>query len=582
MKKAKVHPNRKEEHMNAVDVNYQKWVSSSKVTAEEKRLLEAMDPKQKDDAFFQDIQFGTGGMRGILGPGTNRMNSFTVKRATIALGEMVLKQYPNAKKQGIVISHDNRHHSRDYAEECAQILNEMGINAYLFDSLRPTPELSYGVRYVKAVGGIMITASHNPKQYNGYKVYDDKGCQLIPAKIEPMLDILAKLPDPLEVETPKASKSGKTVILPSKVDDDYVKAVEEVQVNPNLDKKNFKIVYTPNHGTSLENALRVFKDCGYEIIPVESQCTHDPDFSGTLSPNPEMDDAWIEPIKLAKKVHADVAVMTDPDGDRCGIAYLSSKGTYERLTGNQSGALLIDYLFGERKRQGKLHKDGVMYDTIVTSDLGRKITKNYGLKNESFLTGFKYIGDRIGYYEDKGNGPTFEFGYEESYGCLVAPFVRDKDGIQAILLYCEMALWYHLKGIPLDVAFVHLEKKYGYHETTTDSIYFEGSEGSAKMKGMMDELHENPPKEIEGYRIVRIEDYEKGIALNQDGTKEKLTLPQEEVVRLFFDDGSWIAVRPSGTEPKIKFYVEAVSKEDQGLHAKAMNLSKALQKALGI
>jgi len=582
MKKAKVHPNRKEEHMNAVDVNYQKWVSSSKVTAEEKRLLEAMDPKQKDDAFFQDIQFGTGGMRGILGPGTNRMNSFTVKRATIALGEMVLKQYPNAKKQGIVISHDNRHHSRDYAEECAQILNEMGINAYLFDSLRPTPELSYGVRYVKAVGGIMITASHNPKQYNGYKVYDDKGCQLIPAKIEPMLDILAKLPDPLEVETPKASKSGKTVILPSKVDDDYVKAVEEVQVNPNLDKKNFKIVYTPNHGTSLENALRVFKDCGYEIIPVESQCTHDPDFSGTLSPNPEMDDAWIEPIKLAKKVHADVAVMTDPDGDRCGIAYLSSKGTYERLTGNQSGALLIDYLFGERKRQGKLHKDGVMYDTIVTSDLGRKITKNYGLKNESFLTGFKYIGDRIGYYEDKGNGPTFEFGYEESYGCLVAPFVRDKDGIQAILLYCEMALWYHLKGIPLDVAFINLEKKYGYHETTTDSIYFEGSQGSAKMKGMMDELHENPPKEIEGYQIVRIEDYEKGIALNHDGSKEKLTLPQEEVVRLFFDDGSWIAVRPSGTEPKIKFYVEAVSKEDQGLHAKTMNLSKALQKALGI
>jgi phosphoglucomutase len=582
MKKAKVHLNRKEEHMNAVDVNYQKWVSSSKVSAEDKRLLEAMDPKQKDDAFFQDIQFGTGGMRGILGPGTNRMNTFTVKRATIAMGEMVLKQYPNAKKQGIVISHDNRHHSRDYAEECAQILNEMGINAYLFDSLRPTPELSYGVRYVKGVGGIMITASHNPKQYNGYKVYDDKGCQLVPEKIQPMLDILASLPDPLEVETPKASRPGKTVILPSKVDDDYVKAVEAVQVNPNLDKKNFKIVYTPNHGTSLENALRVFKDCGYEIIPVESQCTHDPDFSGTLSPNPEMDDAWIEPIKLAKKVKADVAVMTDPDGDRCGIAFLSSKGTYERLTGNQSGALLIDYLFSERKRQGKLHADGVMYDTIVTSDLGRKIAKNYGLKNESFLTGFKYIGDRIGYYEDKGNGPTFEFGYEESYGCLVAPFVRDKDGIQAILLYCEMALWYHLKGIPLDVAFVHLEKKYGYHETTTDSIYFEGSEGSAKMKGMMDELHENPPKEIEGYRIVRIEDYEKGIALNQDGTKEKLTLPQEEVVRLFFDDGSWIAVRPSGTEPKIKFYVEAVSKEDQGLHAKAMNLSKALQKALGI
>jgi phosphoglucomutase len=572
----------KEVPMNAVDSKYQKWISSTKVSSEDKATLLAMDDKEKDDAFFQDIQFGTGGMRGILGPGTNRMNEFTVKRATIALGEMLLAQYPDAPKRGVVISHDNRHHSRDYAEECAQILNEMGLQAYLFDSLRPTPELSYGVRYVKAVGGIMITASHNPKQYNGYKVYDDKGCQLIPEKIQPMLDILDQLPDPLCVETPKGKTAGTTAILPTKVDDDYVKAVEATQINPNLNKKNFKIVYTPNHGTSLENALRVFKDCGYEIYPVESQCTHDPDFSGTLSPNPEMDDSWIEPIKLAKKLHADVAVMTDPDGDRCGIAYLSSKGTYEHLTGNQSGALLIDYIFSERKRQGKLHADGVMYDTIVTSDLGRKVAKNYGVANESFLTGFKYIGDRIGYYEDKGKGPTFEFGYEESYGCLVAPFVRDKDGIQAILLYCEMALWYHLKGIPLDRAFVALEKKYGYHETTTDSIYFEGSSGSAKMKTMMDELHENPPKEIEGYKIVRVEDYEKSKATNANGSVEALTLPKEEVVRLFFNDGSWIAVRPSGTEPKIKFYVEAVAASDEGLHAKAMNLSKSLQKALGI
>jgi phosphoglucomutase len=568
--------------MDKVQQNYERWLSSAKVNEEDKALLRAMSSGERDEAFFQDIQFGTGGMRGVLGPGTNRMNSFTVKRATIAFGLMLLKEFPHEEARGVVISHDNRHHSRDYAEECAEILNKMGINAFLFDSLRPTPELSYGVRYQHALGGLMITASHNPKQYNGYKVYDDKGCQLVPEKIQPMLDILAQLPNELEVEPTLAKKKGTTLILPKKVDDDYVALVEGCQINPQLDKKGFKIVYTPNHGTSYENAMRVFKDCGYDIIPVEKQCTHDPDFSGTLSPNPEMDDAWIEPIKLAKEIHADVAVMTDPDGDRCGIAYLSSKGTYERLTGNQSGALLIDYIFSERKRQGKLHKNGVMYDTIVTSDLGRKITKSYGLANESFLTGFKYIGDRIGYYEDLGHGPVFEFGYEESYGCLVAPFARDKDGIQAILLYCEMALWYHLKGIPLDVAFHNLEKKFGYHETTTDSIYFEGSSGAETMKAMMDRLHEKAPTEVEGYKIIRVEDYFKGTYLNQDGSKGKLTLPKEEVVRLFFDDGSWIAVRPSGTEPKIKFYVEAVAKSDEGLHQKAVSLSKSLQKALGI
>lgn len=570
------------ENMSNVEKNYERWLLSKKVSSEDKAILQKMTPQEKDDAFFQDIQFGTGGMRGILGPGTNRMNSFTVKRATVAFANVLLSQYQDAEKRGVVISHDNRHHSRDYAEECAHILNEMGLNAYLFDSLRPTPELSYGVRVMHAVGGIMITASHNPKQYNGYKIYDEKGCQLVPQQIQPILDLLLKLPNELEIEPKKAKQPGKTTILPAQIDDDYVKAVEATQINPDLSKKGFKIVYTPNHGASLENALRVFKDCGYTVIPVESQCTHDPDFSGTLSPNPEMDDSWIEPIKLAKQVHADIAVMTDPDGDRCGIAFLSSKGTYERFTGNQSGALLIDYLFSERKRKGLLHKDGVLYDTIVTSSLGREIAKHHGIKTESFLTGFKYIGERIGHYEDVGKGPTFEFGYEESYGCLVAPFVRDKDGIQAILLYSEMALYYHLQGIPLDIAFRNLEKKYGYHETVMDSIYFEGSDGAAKMQGMMNLLHENPPMAIEGHQISRIEDYAKSIARNQDGSIEKLSLPTSEVLRLFLDDGSWIAVRPSGTEPKIKFYVEAVANNDEKLHQKAIELSKSLQKALGI
>jgi phosphoglucomutase len=466
--------------------------------------------------------------------------------------------------------------------EAAEILNEMGFKVYIFDSLRPTPELSYAVRYTHAVGGIMITASHNPKQYNGYKVYDEKGCQLIPEKIDRLIEILGELPAETAIEVKKNAHPGLTITLPKKVDDDYVKDVESVQVNPGLDKKGFKIVYTPQHGTSYENAMRVFKDCGYEVIPVEKQCTHDPDFSGTLSPNPETAEAFIEPIKLAQQVHANLIVMTDPDGDRCGVAYLSSKGTYERFTGNQSGALLIDYVLSQRKAHGTLSKNGVLYDTIVTSDLGREIARSYGLKVESFLTGFKFIGAQIGHYEDVGMGPTFEFGYEESYGCLIKPFVRDKDGIQAILLYCEMALWYFRQGIPLDVAFDRLQKKYGYHIAITDSLFFEGSSGAEKMKRIMDELHENPPKEVMGLKVLEVQDYEKRFVTFADGSKKPLTLPQSEVVKIILADKSWIAVRPSGTEPKCKFYVEAVAATGEGLLEKAHALSKSLQKSLGV
>lgn len=565
-----------------VESNYGRWISSAKVSLEDKAILKAMDQKTKDDAFFQDIEFGTAGMRGLLGPGTNRMNVFTVQKATIAFGMFLLEKFADAKTRGVVISHDNRHLSRQFTLESARLLNEMGIKAFIFDSLRPTPELSYAVRYLHAVGGIMVTASHNPKEYNGYKVYDENGCQLVPDKIARLLDIIASLPDELTVEAKKAPIQGETITIDSSLDDAYVKDVEAVQINPKLPKKGFKIVYTPQHGTSYENAMRVFKDCGYDVIPVQKQCTHDPDFAGTLSPNPETAEAFIEPIKLAEKMKADLIVMTDPDGDRCGVGYLSSKGTYERFTGNQSAALLMDYIFQERKRMGLLSKNGVMYDTIVTSDLGRKIAKSYGLKNESFLTGFKYIGDRIDHYEELGKGPVFEFGYEESYGCLIAPFVRDKDGIQAILLYCEMALWYHLKGIPLDVAYDALEKKYGYHVTITDNIYFEGSEGQSEMKAIMDKLHANAPKTLAGMKVVAVEDYVKGVTTYPDGHTSKIALEKSEVVRLMFEDSSWLAVRPSGTEPKCKFYIEAFSKNPEGLEERAKRMSADLKSFLGI
>ncbi|MCH3908976.1 MAG: phospho-sugar mutase [Bacilli bacterium] len=565
-----------------VNENYERWVNSPKVSKEDKETIRKMSQKDKDDAFFQDIEFGTAGMRGVIGPGTNRMNEFTVKKATIAFGMFLLEKFPDAKTKGVAISHDNRYFSRQFTLESARLLNELGIKAYIFDSLRPTPELSYAVRYVKAAGGIMITASHNPKQYNGYKVYDENGCQLVPDKIKRLVEIIASLPDELTVEPTLAPTQGTTSQFDEKIDDDYVKEVEGVQINPDLPKKGFKIVYTPQHGTSYENAMRVFKDCGYGVIPVTKQCTHDPNFGGTLSPNPETAESFIEPIKLAEQVKANIIVMTDPDGDRCGVGYLSSKGKYERFTGNQSAALLMDYIFNARKEKGTLSKDGVMYDTIVTSDLGRKIAHSYGIKNESFLTGFKYIGDRIDHYEKLGKGPHFEFGYEESYGCLIQPFVRDKDGIQAILLYCEMALYYFLKKIPLDVAYRNLELKYGFHETITDSVYFEGSEGSAIMKKIMDELHANPPMEVAGLKVKEVQDYEKGTIVSSDGTTRPTGLEQAEVVKLIFDDTSWIAIRPSGTEPKCKFYVEAVAKDDVGLKERAQKMVSELKKDLGV
>lgn len=561
--------------------NYERWLASSTVSEEEKKEILSYSDEERDDAFFQDIKFETAGMRGKLGPGTNRINFHTIGRATIALGLFLRKAYPNELHRGVVISHDNRFFSREFALDTARILNEEGIDCYLFDSLRPTPELSFAVRKMKALAGVMITASHNTKEYNGYKVYDDTGCQLTPTTIVPFLKEFNALPNELDAIPFKADKTGSTSILPPSIDDEYIALVKTCQVHPELNKKGFKVVYSPQHGTSYENAMRVFEDLGYDVHPVLSQCVHDPAFGATLSPNPETAESFIESLKLAEEIKADLCVMTDPDGDRCGLAYLSSKGTYERLTGNESGALLLDYLLSSRKELGLLPTDGTIYDTIVTSDLGRKVAKYYGVKVESFLTGFKYIGARIDYYEKLGHGPSFQFGYEESYGCLIKPFVRDKDGIQAILMYTEMALYYHNKGIALDEAYENLEKRLGFHTSETRSIFFEGSAGAEALKKLMNGLHEHPFTEILGLKAARIEDYWKQEALNlADGSKEVLTLDKSNAVKIIFEDTSWIAIRPSGTEPKCKFYVEVVQLDPEGIDDKVAALHKELRKIL--
>ena len=540
--------------------NYLRWLNSTKVSEQDKEILRKMDQKEIDDAFFKDVEFGTAGMRGVLGPGTNRMNNFTVKKATVAFAKYLLELFPKAKEEGVVISHDNRHMSREFTLLSAETLNDFGIKTYIFDALRPTPELSFAVRFLKACAGIMITASHNPKQYNGYKVYDETGCQLVPDKIKRLLELIDELPNELEVEYETAKVRGENILLDDKVDDEYVRLVESIAINRDLDKSNFKIVFTPNHGTSYVNSMRIFKDLGYKIYPVMSQVDPDPDFSGTLSPNPEDPRAYIEPIKLAKEIDADLIVMTDPDGDRVGLGYKAKDGSYQTLTGNQSAALLMDYIFSQKKEKGTLSDNGVMYYTIVTSSLGGDVARHYGVKVEEFLTGFKFIGNRIDYYEKAGNGPKFEFGYEESYGCLIAPFARDKDGCQAILMYCEMALFYFLKGMRLDEAWDDLSKRFGYHQDITYSMEFFGSEGQAKMDNLMNTLHNDPFISINGLKVVKVDDIEKGERITKEG-KEKLNLPKSNVVKLYLEDGSIVTVRPSGTEPKVKFYVGTVLKE---------------------
>ena len=560
--------------------NYNRWLNSNKIDAQTKAQLKAMSKEEIDDAFFKDVEFGTAGMRGVLGPGTNRLNDFTVKKATLAFGRYLLELFPNAKKEGVVISHDNRHMSREFTLLSARVLNDLGINTYIFDSLRPTPELSFAVRYLKACGGIMITASHNPKQYNGYKVYDETGCQLVPEKIARLLEIINELPNELDVEYEVEKERGQNVVLDNKVDDEYVRLVESIAINRDLDKTNFKIVFTPNHGTSYVNSMRIFKDLGYQIYPVLSQCDPDPDFSGTLSPNPEDARSFIEPIKLAKEIDADLIVMTDPDGDRVGLGYKAKDGSYQTLTGNQSAALLMDYIFAQKKEKGTLSKNGVMYTTIVTSSIGKEIAAHYGVKAEEFLTGFKFIGNRIDYYEKMGGGPKFEFGYEESYGCLIAPFARDKDGCQAILMYCEMALYYFLRGLRLDEAMDNLYKRFGYHQDITYSMEFFGSEGQAKMDNLMDTMHNNPFISINGLKVIAVDDNEKQQHIEVNGDVTPINLPKANVVKLFLEDGSLVTVRPSGTEPKVKFYVGTKLKDKPKDNSFPDALYKSLKETL--
>ena len=530
-----------------------------------KKELESMDDNQLKEAFTDDLEFGTGGLRGILGAGTNRMNIYIVMKATLGFGRYLLKQSPVAGQRGVAISHDNRHQSVEFARKSAEVLSTLGFRVFLFEALRPTPELSYAVRNFKCIGGIMITASHNPKEYNGYKIYDETGCQLIPAEADKVIAEIEKIDNYFEIDS---SKNHELIYYIGKdVDDKYIEDVKKIILRPNL-KKDFKLVYTPLHGTGQVFAPQVLQSVGYDVVPLACQMTCDPDFSGVKTSNPENKEAYDEAIELAKKIGAKIVLATDPDADRLGIA-VEHNGEYVLFTGNQTAALVFDYICKTRKELGTLPKDGFMFTTNVSSTLPIAIAEKYGLKVEITLTGFKFIGEKAREMEDQHKG-TYVFGFEESYGCLISPIVRDKDSIQAILMLCETAAYYREKGMDLVDALDAIYKEYGYYHEGITNIGLAGLEGKAKIGRIMDYFRTTDIA-LKNFKILAKDDVKLSVhteyGKNED-KKSKINLPTSNVIKYYLNDNMWFVLRPSGTEPKLKVYYGVVGKTEKEANEK--------------
>lgn len=536
-----------------------KWKNSNRLNQELHDELLSMTDKELQEAFYKDLEFGTGGMRGIMGVGTNRMNVITIAKATYGFAKYLLKNDANAKEKGVVIAHDNRLHNEEFTLAAANVLTNLGIKTYIFDSLRPTPELSFAVRYLSCCGGIVITASHNPKEYNGYKIYNDEGNQLILAQSDKVLAEINAIEDELSIDM--KGNPSLLIKLSSTVDEAYYQMVMDTSLRKEIDKSNIKVVYTPQHGTGYVAVTTVLKRMGYSIIEVKEQCFPSATFENTKSPNPEMKEAYDLAIEYAKKYDADLICTTDPDCDRVGIVLFDAKKTPIYMTGNQTAAILIEYLLSTRKEKHLLPANGIMYNTIVTSPLGAKIASSYGVKTEQTLTGFKYIGDKIARSIEK-NGPIFQIGYEESYGYLINPSVRDKDGVQSVMLVCEMASYYkHQKKSLLDV-FEEIQRKFGYYAESQYSYQAPGKSGLEKIASIIEKLRRDNLSELAGEKVVIREDY---LRLIKEENQERTTLNYEKsnVLRYILEDGSFVAIRPSGTEPKCKFYFSIMGSNKQ-------------------
>ena len=554
--------------------NFKKWLDYAELPDYLREDLNSMDEKTKEDAFYTNLEFGTAGMRGLIGAGTNRINIYVVRQATEGLARLIDEKGDEFKRRGVAIAYDSRHFSPEFAFESAAVLAKHDIKSYVFESLRPTPELSFAVRHLGTFAGIMITASHNPAPFNGYKVYGEDGGQMPPHDADALTDYIRAIENPfaIEVADVEAEKaSGLIEVIGDAIDAEYLKEVKDVNINQKLiDEygKDMKIVYTPLHGTGEMLARRALAQAGFDSVEVvEAQAVADPDFSTVKSPNPESQAAFALAEELGRKVGADVLVATDPDADRVGVEVLQKDGSYLNLSGNQIGAIMAKYILEAHKSAGTLPANAALCKSIVSTDLVTKIAESYGATMFNVLTGFKFIAEKIQEFEEKHNH-TYMMGFEESFGYLIKPFVRDKDAIQAVLVVAELAAYYLSRGLTLADGIEEIYKEYGYFAEKTISVTLSGVDGAEQIKAIMAKFRDNGPKDFNATAISVTEDFKAQTSTAADGTVTALTTPPSDVLKYTLDDGSWIAVRPSGTEPKIKFYIAVVGDSNEDAQAK--------------
>lgn len=550
-------------------LNYSRWINCPELDKDLKAQMMSMTKDEAFDAFYCDLEFGTAGLRGILGPGTNRMNIYVIRKASEAFARYLVAEIDNSLEKGIVIAHDNRRNSLLFCVEAAKVFSTHGIKVYIFDSLRPTPELSYAVRKLNACAGIVITASHNPKEYNGYKVYDENGCQLVPKLIDRLLVYYNQVGSELDVKIDE-SKAYLITKVPTTLDQEYYNDVLKISLRTDLDASKLKVVYSPQHGTGYKGVKYLLTKLGYDLVLVEDQCYPNPDFINTVVPNPEDHRAYIEAIEISKQEKADIIITTDPDADRIGVVEIHNDLPVY-FTGNQMGAMLIEYIIETRKELNIYDPNYILFNTIVTSPLGAAVAKKHHVEVVSTLTGFKFIGEQIHLLETTNSPKKFMFGYEESYGFLISSIARDKDALQGTVMICEMANYYKSKGKTLYDVLNHLYDEYGYHFDQVISVYKEGSEGVAKIQKIMDIFRVMNPSQLCGYPIKAFEDYQSGTRL-EDNVVTPISLPKSNVLRFVFADGGFIAIRPSGTEPKCKFYYNILDKDYDTTNIKAHKL----------
>ncbi|MCF6515459.1 phospho-sugar mutase [Lactobacillus sp. S2-2] len=565
--------------------NYQMWKKQDNLELTLQKELDNMtnDKEALEDAFYQPMNFGTAGMRGLLGPGINRINIYTVRQATEGLANLMETISDEDKSRGVAISFDSRHRSKELAHEAARVLGAHNIKSYVFESLRPTPELSFAVRHLHTYAGIMITASHNPKQYNGYKIYGEDGGQMPPKESDIITSYIRKTTDlfSIKVADEKQLLNDKVeTIIGDDVDQAYLAKVKEVTINRDLVNeagKNMKLVFTPLHGTGKMLGEKALTNAGFKNFSlVKEQAEPDPEFSTVKFPNPESPEAFKMAIDLGKKENADVLIAVDPDADRLGTAVRQPNGEYILLTGNQIAAVLLHYILQANQDAGTLPKNAAVVKSIVSSDFATEVAKSYGVEMINVLTGFKYIAEQIEHFESTGEH-TYMFGFEESYGYLIKPFVHDKDAIQTTVLLAEVAAYYKQQGKNLYDGLQELFAKYGYFSENTTSEEFDGVGGNEKIAALMNKFRNEKPTDFAGYSVKSTEDFESQIETFSDGSTKEISLPKANVLKYHLSDGSWIAVRPSGTEPKIKFYIATRGKSSDESNEKLIKFDKAMK-----